>query len=340
MAAALSTAAGFSHHAWLISSPHSSSVGRRVLVAGAYPRSVASSSASGSVSRELRPERCMVRDNNINDVKLRNLQLIGNNTIEDSIALASSNNVNVFSLRPINRIGGRRFSLSTADTMQSSPSNIDLARTAVAITAAALLSVLLVDDITLRFETVQEWRYAWPLIGALYVASGLWSLFPVSDKADSNKEQGILDVLGKATREVSSFVPLASTPVVGVLATLAGVGVLAGGFIDAFFPVWYTSPDLLGTRAGIEADSAAILLILTVGEVSGNLSHYCLDNNGGNVGGRKEHGSMQAGGSNEIISLKAFRFPSWALVVVLCTQLWEIASSTFYSWGELLGVVS
>ena len=279
----------------------------------------------------------MTRGKTSNEVSVRESGYPNNTTIEDFIARESSN-VDDPSLRPSNnRIGGRRRSLSSDDTMQSSPSNVDIARTLLAITAATVLSVFLVDDITMRFETVQEWRYAWPLIGTLYVASGLSSLLPSSGEYDRNKEHGRSNIIAGAAREISSFVPLASNRIVYGLASLAGVGVLVGGFIDAFFPVWYTSPDLLGTRAGIEADSAAILLMLTVAGIVRNISDYCWDGNG-DVGEVGDLGSMHAVGSKE--TSRRAQLPSWALAVVLCTQLWEIASPTFYSWGELLGIVS
>ena len=109
---------------------------------------------------------------------------------------------------------------------------------------------------------------------------------------------------------------------------MAGLGVLIGGYMDAFFPVWYTSPDLLGTRAGIEADSAAILLMLTVCGIFSNLGRYATS---GNLTRRDDE-------KPELVN--NVRIPPWAVAAILCTQLWEIASPTFYSWGELLGIVA
>ena len=189
---------------------------------------------------------------------------------------------------------------------------MDVARTAITITAATVLSVFLVDSITMRFETVQDWRYAWPLVGTLYVVTGMSSWF------------GDSITLKDTTDQLASMVPLHSNRWARGFAALAGIGVLAGGFIDAFFPVWYTSPDLLGTRAGIEADSAAILLTLTVGSIAINIDDYC----------------STLSRESEDEEANALELPSWTLAVVLCTQLWEIASATFYSWGELLGIVT
>lgn len=235
-----------------------------------------------------------------------------------------------------NRIGGRRISLADARS-----SSIDNAKTALSITAATIVAVLLIDDITIRFETVQEWRYTWPSLGIIYVISGLSSLHGSDIKKQQRKEnsgdveydadRGMLNMLGGSIRSLSSYVPIPTDPILGGLAALAGVGVLVGGYIDAFFPVWYTSPDLLGTRAGIEADSAAILLIMTMYGVFSNIGRYTISSR--NV----EYAKME---ENENDTLSSIQFPSWTIAVVLCSQLWEIASATFYSWGEILGIVT
>ena len=239
---------------------------------------------------------------------------------------AISKNLNDYSMtnRSTSRVGGRRLTGLVNKAEQPAPSNMDVARTAITITAATVLSVLLVDDITMRFETVQDWRYAWPLVGTLYVVTGMSSWVGTN----KNNESGVLGNLEDTTDQLTSIVPLPSNRWVRGLAALAGVGVLAGGYMDAFFPVWYTSPDLLGTRAGIEADSAAILLLLTVGSIATNINKYCSL--------KLERNDNDDSESNS----NALELPSLTVAVVLCTQLWEIASATFYSWGELLGIVS
>ena len=239
--------------------------------------------------------------------------------------MASNNDDVVSKNRSISRVGGRRFTSLANKAEQPAP--MDAARTAVTIAAVTVMSVLLVDDITMRFETVQDWRYAWPLVGTLYVVTGMSSWFGTNN---SNNESGV-DLLGNlkdTTDQLTSIVPLPSNRWVRGLAALAGVGVLVGGYMDAFFPVWYTSPDLLGTRAGIEADSAAILLMLTVGSIATNINKHCSSKMG-----RNDNDDLDP-------DENALKLPSWTVAVVLCTQLWEIASATFYSWGELLGVVS
>lgn len=234
-----------------------------------------------------------------------------------------------------NRIGGRRISLADAQT-----SSIDNAKTAFSITAATLLAVLFIDDITIRFETVQEWRYTWPSLGIVYVISGLSSILDSGKKQQRSENRGVLEydtdsgilhTLGGNIRSISSYVPIPNDPVLGGLAALAGLGVLIGGYIDAFFPVWYTSPDLLGTRAGIEADAAAILLVLTMYGVFSNIGRYTISSR------KVDYAIMK---DNENDTLSSVQFPSWAVAVVLCSQLWEIASATFYSWGEMLGIVT
>ena len=144
-------------------------------------------------------------------------------------------------------------------------------------------------------------------------------------------DNDIMHTLGGSIRSLSSYVPIPNDTFLGGLAALTGVGVLIGGYIDAFFPVWYTSPDLLGTRAGIEADSAAILLILTTYGVFSNIGKCAISSR--NV----DYAIME---DNENDTPSSIKFPSWAVAVVLCSQLWEIASATFYSWGEILGIVT
>ena len=243
---------------------------------------------------------------------------------DDDAITKNALNTNYIANRSTSRVGGRRFTSLANKAEQPAPSNMDAARTAATIAAATAMSVLLVDDITMRFETVQDWRYAWPLVGTLYVVTGMSPWFG----AKNNNESGVLGNLKDTTDQLVSIFPLPSNRWVRGLAALAGVGVLVGGYMDAFFPVWYTSPDLLGTRAGIEADSAAILLMLTVGSIATNINKHCSLKMG-----RDDNDDLDP-------NANALKLPSWTVAVVLCTQLWEIASATFYSWGELLGVVS
>jgi len=229
-----------------------------------------------------------------------------------------------------NRLGGRRTSIAGAERA----SDIDKARTAFSVIAATVTSVLLVDYVTLSSEAAQEWRYTWPSLGIIYVISGLSSALDSGNKprdggsTKHGESVGTWDTLGASIRGMSSFVPVPNDPVLGGLAAMAGLGVLVGGYTDAFFPVWYTSPDLLGTRAGIEADSAAILLMFTVCGIFSNLGRYATS---GNLTRRDDE-------KPELVN--NVRIPPWAVAAILCTQLWEIASPTFYSWGELLGIVA
>jgi len=268
---------------------------------------------------------------------------------DDSTSANSENHSRMSTFRSSNRIGGRRLSgLAGKAEQPSPPSSMAVTRTAITISAATVLSVLLVDEITMKFETVQDWRYAWPLVGALYVVTGMSS--PSWAVTKNNNGSGLLDDLKDSIDELTSIVPLPSNRWLRGLAALAGVGVLVGGFIDAFFPVWYTSPDLLGTRAGVEADSAAILLMLTVGSIASNINDYSsleLSKNNEDddalldppmLTDRPRMKRRDVDVDKEIAN--AMGLPSWTLAVILCTQLWEIASATFYSWGELLGIVS
>ena len=207
---------------------------------------------------------------------------------------------------------GGRLSLPTPPPV-SSTTSITIP-TAFGIIAASVVSVLFIDDITAKYEIVQAWRYSWPLIGTAYMVSGLSSIIS-SDSSDKKD----YDLFYDASQSINSIVPMIRNRWVGTVSAVFGSGLLIGGCIDAFFPVWYTSPDLLGTRAGIEADSAAILLILTVGSFMKNYQKFTTIKRDRNEG----------------------KFsPLWLPVVIVIVQLWEIASPTFYSFGEILSVLS
>lgn len=145
------------------------------------------------------------------------------------------------------------------------------------------------ETLTMQLEAIQTWRYMWPLVGLVYiVAPFLYSAMQNdTNNLTRKQEEGAID-----TRMVASLVSI-----------LGGVGLLVGGYMDAFFPVWYSSPDLFGTRTGLESDSAAILLLLTSSVIS-----------------RLKHLSMQ-----QIV-----------VSAVLLAQLYEMGSYTFTAWSEWL----
>lgn len=241
------------------------------------------------------------------------------------------------------RIGGRR----AAPTPTPSESN---RRTATAslwtVGAFAVLAVLATDALTLRFEAVQSWRYAWPLLGALYVASGATGLM-ASQRIDEGS-----DDRDAIKRKETTFLaspdgndpPSATMPFLGfngrctnTLSVVAGTGLMAGGYVDAFFPVWYTSPDVLGTRAGLESDSAAVLLLLTlVGVLTGYVEKRNLS---------LSHGARETERRRTMVGRKGEDSDGFGIVGglclgILCAQLWEMGVATFYSWGEMMNAIA
>jgi uncharacterized membrane protein len=51
------------------------------------------------------------------------------------------------------------------------------------------------------------------------------------------------------------------------------LGLAIGGIIDAFFPVYHSSPNLL-VEAGLESDSAALLFLVTIAVTPANIYMY------------------------------------------------------------------
>ena len=123
------------------------------------------------------------------------------------------------------------------------------------------------DVITMKYEWVQTWRYSWPLLGAIYAAAGV-SHFTLQEAYENvmpcPNAWGIWKVPGSKAFHVQWT---------GVAEILGGLGLLIGGGLDAFAPVWYTSPNLL-MPAGIGYDSAAALLLLTIAVSPANIYMY------------------------------------------------------------------
>lgn len=120
------------------------------------------------------------------------------------------------------------------------------------------------DDITQKYEWVQTWRYTWPLLGAIYAAAGV-THFTLQEAYENIYPQrgswGIWYLPGDAEFHVKWT---------GIAEILGGVGLLIGGLIDAFAPVYSSSPNLF-TSAGIGSDSAAALLLLTIAVTPANI---------------------------------------------------------------------
>lgn len=123
------------------------------------------------------------------------------------------------------------------------------------------------DSITAQYEWVQTWRYTWPLLGAIYAAAGV-THFTLQEAYENVYP----------TKGSWGFWYLPGSPEfhvkwTGAAEILGGVGLLIGGGIDAFGPVWFTCPNII-TNAGIGSDAAAGLLLLTAVVTPANLFMY------------------------------------------------------------------
>ena len=120
------------------------------------------------------------------------------------------------------------------------------------------------DDITMKYEFVQSWRYTWPLLGAIYAAAGV-THFTLQKEYENIYPQkgtwGIWYLPGSAEFHVKWT---------GIAEIVFGIGLLIGGLYDAFAPVYATSPNVI-TSAGIGSDCAAALLLLTIAVTPANI---------------------------------------------------------------------
>jgi uncharacterized membrane protein len=130
------------------------------------------------------------------------------------------------------------------------------------VSTASLSSI--VSDATTKYEWLQNWRYTWPLLGAIYAAAGV-THFTVQEEYENiypaKGSWGIWYLPGSKGFHVQWT---------GVAEFLGGVGLLIGGAIDAFAPTYISSPNIV-TQAGIESDSAAGLFLLTLAVTPANI---------------------------------------------------------------------
>uniref|UniRef100_A0A7S1VXX8 Uncharacterized protein n=1 Tax=Ditylum brightwellii TaxID=49249 RepID=A0A7S1VXX8_9STRA len=266
------------------------------------------------------------------------------------------------------RIGGRRQSTPPTPSKLQTEKSLEITKTVIGVLSTASLLSISLDALLMQSETLQAWRYLWPLIGLFYVSYGVSNLFPSKvmagggsssrDLSTTTRKQNPFDIvlmsfnsLSPMSDDLSQFLPTTSNRPIGAISFLAGIGLLIGGFMDAFFPVWYTSPDLLGTRAGIESDSAAILLLLTILSTPKLLMKQQQIDSVSSLSTEKNVVQLPSGEKQNAIfdidmiqqeDSQLLRIKQWAftfvLLSVLYAQLWELGASTFYSWGEMLGL--
>jgi uncharacterized membrane protein len=130
------------------------------------------------------------------------------------------------------------------------------------ISTIALSSV--VGDATAKYEWLQNWRYTWPLLGAIYAAAGV-THFTIQEEYENiypaKGSWGIWYLPGSKEFHVKWT---------GVAEFLGGVGLLIGGAIDAFAPAYISSPNVV-SQSGIGSDSAAGLFLLTLAVTPANI---------------------------------------------------------------------
>lgn len=193
----------------------------------------------------------------------------------------------------------RLFSLEESNDISQTPAQ-RVALLSMSVMTSSVL-VLHLETLTMQFEAIQAWRYTWPLIGVLYIAIPLLLANNKNNVVVANNKNNIVGELSW-----NHVFPNQQTALLtGAVSILGGFGLLIGGCYDVFAPVWVSSPDLLGTRTGIESDSAAILLLLTIG-----------------IGSRLQLTPVRA-----------------LFLAVLSAQLYEMGAYTFTALSELLHLI-
>jgi len=202
------------------------------------------------------------------------------NSLRESILISEK-----YSKDQVEHEGLRVFDLVTdakkPPLIQQSNSQISMIRTLntiVMISLGSYATSIGLGEMLSHFEWFQSFRYLWPFsIGCLFVFEGT---------------QGGLLPFRVAAGSVEKWV-----------AVIGGLGLMIGGAYDAFMPVWSTGPNVF-THAGLNQDSAAILLLLSVYWVFG-----------------RETRSSQAEKENSNDEL--------ALQMLLLGQLYKLGEGTF-----------
>ena len=166
-------------------------------------------------------------------------------------------------------------------------------------------------DITTSYDWVQTWRYTWPLLGAVYVAAGISHFTPFKKEFCNiyppRGTWGVWYLPGSPEFHVQWT---------GIAEIAGGLGLLAGVAIDAFAPVYYSSPNFL-SQAGLESDSAAALFLLTLAVTPANIYMFT-------------HGAkIDMDGPTLPVSFHAAR---GVLQVLLLSLLYEMGQGTFQEW--------
>jgi len=134
-----------------------------------------------------------------------------------------------------------------------------------------------IGNLLSTYETVQEWRYFWPLLGGLYLWDGLQGNLPLlmssmdmdiintnaAPKEGSNQVENIFSVDDNCIPVPTIHIHSNKSPLwLRITSIACGGGLLIGGAYDVFMPVWMTGPNVI-TNAGIHQDGAMVLFLLT-----------------------------------------------------------------------------
>jgi uncharacterized membrane protein len=123
--------------------------------------------------------------------------------------------------------------------------------------------------LTVHYEWFQGFRYSWPIVlGAVFALAGV-THFTVADEYKNiypyrGAWGGLWQLPGTRDFHVSWT---------GVAELVGGTGLLLGGLLDWLAPVYVSSPNIV-TPAGLEADCAAALFVLTWAVTPSNIFMY------------------------------------------------------------------
>lgn len=178
-----------------------------------------------------------------------------------------------------------------------------------------LLSSFL-EGATLQYEWIQSWKYTWPLLGAIYALAGVTHFTLEEEYINIYPSKGAWGGLWVLPGSAKFHVQWT-----GIAEVLGGIGLLIGGFYDAFAPVYTQFPNVL-TPAGIGSDSAAALFLLTLAVTPANIYMFT---HGAKLPKETPDGEP---GPEVPISGHAIR---GALQIILLSLLYQMGEGTFDS---------
>lgn len=188
-----------------------------------------------------------------------------------------------------------------SSSLQSNISN-NINDTIILLLGSSSLAYLM-NQMLMRFEWFQDYKYLWPLIGFVYIYDGIITNKSRDEKEDNNNENDVKFLVA----------PFSNSSWGKIVSILCGSGLLIGGAFDAFMPVWMTGPNAF-TNAGIHQDSALVLTIVTI------VSFLVKED-------KEKDRIQQQGGNNNNLLLQMF----------LVAELYEIGESSI---DEVVGTIT